>query len=89
LRDDVPKAGLAATVRGRTVFEIAGDLLKLARSGLARRRYLDASGQDETHYLGILEDRLDRRTTPAQELLDKFNGPWGGSVDPIYTEEAY
>ena len=32
LRDDVPKAGLAAKVHGRTVFEIAGELLALARA---------------------------------------------------------
>ncbi|MFY9757030.1 MAG: glutamate--cysteine ligase, partial [Pseudolabrys sp.] len=89
LRDDVPKLGLAGKIRGHTVFEIAGELLALARGGLVRRRHLDANGQDETHYLEILEDRLDRGTTPAQELLDKFNGPWAGSVDPIYIEQAY
>src|SRR5580693_6730231 len=89
LRDDVPKLGLAGKIRGHTVFEIAGELLALARGGLLHRRHLDANGQDETHYLEILEDRLDRGTTPAQELLDKFNGPWAGSVDPIYTEQAY
>ena len=27
--------------------------------------------------------------TPAEELLDKFNGPWGGSVEPAYTEYAF
>ncbi len=89
LRDDVPKQGLAATVRGRTVFEIANDVLKLARAGLARRKCLDAGGRDETRYLEVLEDRLARGTTPAQELLEKFYGPWDGSVDPIYNEEAY
>jgi glutamate--cysteine ligase len=89
LRDEVPKQGLAATVRGRTVFEIANDVLKLARAGLTRRKCLDAGGQDETHYLEVLEDRLARGTTPAQELLEKFHGPWRGSVDPIYAEEAY
>jgi len=71
------------------VFEIANDVLKLARAGLARRKCLDAGGQDETRYLEVLEDRLARGTTPAQELLDKFYGPWNGSVDPVYTEEAY
>src|SRR5271169_2165097 len=89
LRDEVPKAGLAATVHGRTVFEIATDLLKLARAGLERRKHRDVSGQDETRYLEVLEDLLARGTTPAQELLKKFSGPWAGSVDPIYTEEAY
>ena len=89
LRDDVPKAGLGATVHRRTVFEIANEVLKLTRAGLQRRRHLDVSGRDETHYLEALADRLARGTTPAQELLEKFSGPWAGSVDPIYTEEAY
>jgi len=89
LRDDVPKLGLAAAVRGRTVFELAGEVLKLARAGLSRRNRRDASGQDETRYLDALDDRLARGTTPAQELLDKFRTSWGGSVDPIYDEQAY
>ena len=89
LRDEVPKAGLAATIHGRTAGEIAGEILTLARNGLARRQHLDGNGQDETRYLEILEDRLERGTTPAQELLEKFNGPWAGSVDPIYAEQAY
>ncbi len=89
LRDDVPRQGLAAAVRGRTVFEIATELLKLARAGLTRRNRRDLGGQDETRYIDVLDDRLARGTTPAQELLEKFHGPWGGSVDPVYIEEAY
>ena len=89
LRDEVPKAGLAATVRGRTVFEIANDTLRLAHAGLARRKRFDVAGHDETHYLEPLQDRLARGTTPAEELLEKFRGPWAGSVEPIYDEEAY
>jgi glutamate--cysteine ligase len=89
LRDDVPKLALAASVRGRTVFEIANEMLKLARDGLTRRKRFDIDGCDETRYLEVLEDRLARGTTPAQELLEKFNGPWAGSVEPIYTQEAY
>jgi glutamate--cysteine ligase len=89
LRDDVPRQGLAAKIRGRTVFELATDTLKLARAGLARRKHRDIDGRDETRYLEVLEDRLARGTTAAQELLAKYHGPWGGSVDPIYTEDAY
>jgi glutamate--cysteine ligase len=89
LRDDVPKLGLAAKVRNRTVFELATEALKFSRAGLARRKQLDVGGQDETRYLDVLDDRLARGTTPAQELLDKYFGPWGGSVDPIFTEDAY
>jgi glutamate--cysteine ligase len=89
LRDAVPKLALAASVRGRTVREIAMEVLALARAGLSRRKRLDANGKDETRYLEPLEDRVARDTTPAQELLDKYNGPWRGSVDPIYGEQAY
>src|SRR3984957_16759551 len=89
LRDDVPKQALAAKIRGRTVFELATDTLKLSRAGLTRRKHLDVDGRDETRYLEVLEDRLARGTTAAQELLEKYHGPWGGSVDPIYTEDAY
>jgi len=89
LRDAVPKQALAATVRGRSTLAIATDVLKLARGGLARRKHYDLGGADETRYLDVLEDRLARGTTPAQELLEKFYGPWARSVDPVYAEEAY
>jgi glutamate--cysteine ligase len=71
------------------VFEIATEILKLSRAGLVSRKCLDAGGQDETRYLEPIEDRLQRGTTPAQELLDKYSTVWNGSVDPIYAEEAY
>jgi glutamate--cysteine ligase len=89
LRDAVPKLALAATIRGRSVFEIAAEILALARAGLKRRNRHDSSGRDETRYLEVLEGRLARKTTPAQELLDKYHGAWRGSVDPIFSEEAY
>src|SRR5437016_4776853 len=37
LRDDVPRAGFAATVRGRSVVALAKETLALAEKGLARR----------------------------------------------------
>ena len=89
LRDDVPKFALAAKVHGRTVFEIATEVLRLAHAGLTRRKQLNPAGEDETRYLGALHERLLRGSTPAQDLLAKFNGPWHGSVDPIFTEDAY
>jgi len=89
LRDDVTRLGLKATIRGRTMLDLAKDTLALARSGLERRRKRDALGRDETTYLKPLEEIAERGRTPAEELLDKFHGPWGGSVDPVYQEYAY
>jgi glutamate--cysteine ligase len=89
LRDEVPRLGLAATIHGRTVFAVASEILQFARAGLARRKRIDASGQDETRYLDILDDLVVRGTTPAQELLEKFNRSWNGSVDPVFAEDAF
>jgi len=89
LRDAVPKSALVATVRGRVVIEIAMEILALARAGLKHRNRRDPSGKDETRYLEVLEARLERKATPAQDLLDKYHQAWRGSVDPIYADEAY
>src|SRR5262245_44257014 len=89
LRDDVPKLGLRATIRGRSVRDLAKDCLALAHQGLKRRGRLDIGGRDETRYLETLDDIVARGITPAEELIEKFNGPWGGSVAPVFEEQAY
>jgi glutamate--cysteine ligase len=89
LRDDVPKLGLRATIRGRSVRDLATQCLGIAREGLKRRNKLDSEGRDEARYLEPLDDLVARGVTPAEELLERFHGAWGGSVAPIYTEYSY
>jgi glutamate--cysteine ligase len=36
-----------------------------------------------------LQEGVARGITPADELLEKFHGPWSGSVEPVFTEYAY
>jgi glutamate--cysteine ligase len=89
LRDDVPKLGFAAEIRSRNILTLAQETLRLSARGLARRKFADRNGRDETRYLRPLEESVARGITPAEELLEKFNGVWGRSVDPIYDEYAY
>src|SRR6266481_3672008 len=89
LRDDVPKLGFAARVAGHDVLHLAKATMALAEKGLARRRRLDAGGQDERRYLRPIEEYVARGITPAEELLEKFNGAWDRSVDPVFKEYAY
>jgi glutamate--cysteine ligase len=89
LRDDVPKHAFAATIRGRTVRDLARECLALARAGLTRRNYRDASGHDESRYLEPLEDIVARGVTPAEEMLAKYHGDWGGSVEPVFIAYSY
>jgi glutamate--cysteine ligase len=89
LRDDVPRLGFNAEIRGRKVRTLAGEMVSLARTGLARRARLDRSGRDETHFLVPLEALIERGQTPAEELIEKFRNDWHGSVDPVFTGLAY
>jgi glutamate--cysteine ligase len=89
LRDDVPKQALKATIRGRSMLELARECLGLANAGLKRRARYDREGRDETRYLETLGDIATRGYTPAEELLQKFHGVWHGSVEPIFSEYAY
>jgi len=86
LRDDVPRLALNATIRGRPLAEIARQVLAIARSGLAARRRLDASGQDETRYLDELDVIAATGRTQAANLLDRYRGAWAGSVSPAFEE---
>jgi glutamate--cysteine ligase len=89
LRDAVPRQALAAPIAGRRLKEVARDALALSRSGLAGRAHHNAEGRDETDYLAPLQAVVATGRTPAEELLDKFHGAWGGTVDPAFHEFSY
>jgi glutamate--cysteine ligase len=89
LRDDVPRLGFKAEIGNRNVLTLAQETLRFAARGLTRRKRLDRNGRDETRYLRPLEESVARGITPAEELLEKFNGVWNGTVEPIYEEYAY
>ncbi|TNE57964.1 MAG: glutamate--cysteine ligase [Alphaproteobacteria bacterium] len=89
LRDAVPQEGLAAKIRGRSVQDLARDVLEIATSGLEARGALDSSGGNEVHFLNTLKEVAISGRTPAEVLLEAFHGPWGGDIDPIFKECAY
>ncbi|MBK9080859.1 MAG: glutamate--cysteine ligase [Rhizobiales bacterium] len=89
LRDDVPRLALDAQIRGRSLREVAREVVALARAGLAARRRLDSQGRDETRFLEPLERIVETGRVNAQDLVDRFNGPWGGSVEPAFDEAVY
>src|SRR5450631_3526061 len=89
LRDEVPVRGFRAEIGNRNVFTLAQETLRLASRGLARRKYLDRNGRDETRYLRPLEESIARGITPAEELLEKFFNEWDNTVEPIFDEYAY
>ena len=89
LRDDAPLLGLAAEVRGRDLRSVALDMLAISRSGLKRRARLNARGEDETILLHPLEAIADSGREPARHWIQRYEGPWGRSVDPSFDEAAF
>jgi glutamate--cysteine ligase len=86
LRADVPKLALRASVAGRSVREVAAEILELAAGGLRRRDRKDARGRDESVFLAPLQEVVDRGQTQAEHWLDFYATSWQETVDPAFTE---
>jgi glutamate--cysteine ligase len=86
VRAEVPRRALNATVAGRSLRDVARDVLALSRKGLQRRALLDAEGRDETHHLDYADRIVETGRTQAEQLLEKYHGAWGGSVLPAFKE---
>lgn len=89
LRDDVPKLGLSAEIAGRSLRDVAKDVLALSRAGLAARGRFDAQGRDETCYLAPIEALVAEGRSQAEALLARFHGEWRGSVAPVFSALTY
>jgi len=88
LRLAVPKTGLATPFRGRTVQDLAREILALAEGGLLRRAQFNDQGQDETRMLAPLMEIAETGRTEADRLIAAYEGPWGGDIDQIFATEA-
>src|SRR5579859_6311944 len=89
MRGEVPKLGLDARIRSRTLRDVALEVLDIAREGLHRRARRDRAGEDETHFLDTLFSIAGSGRTPAAELLEDYNTRWNGDLDQLYTDYAY
>lgn len=89
LQNEVNRYGLEAESRGRSVLEIARQVLDFSHQGLAARNHCDSRGYNETIYLQALDDIVACGKSPAQKKVDLFNEEWDQKIDPIYTEFAY
>ena len=83
--------GLQAIVGGRRMIDLASEVLDISRKGLIARQRSGLGGmvQDERHFLHALEDSIETGQTPADELLEHYNGDWNGDLTRIYSEFSY
>lgn len=85
------KDGLQATVAGQSMQDIAREAVAIATSGLKARAMPGAGGliADETHFLNALHESVETGRTPADELLERYQGDWNGDLTRIYADYSY
>ena len=64
-------------------------MLAISKAGLKARNRLDRFGGNEEHFLNRIEATLEMGRTPAEELLDQYNGTWHGNINRIFEDHAY
>ncbi|MEQ8167160.1 MAG: glutamate-cysteine ligase family protein, partial [Alphaproteobacteria bacterium] len=90
LRDEVPRDGFGASIAGHSVLDLAREVVAIAEGGLARRNRQDPeTGNNEVLFLAPLREIVERGRTPADELLDLYNGAWQHSLGPLYRDFSY
>ncbi|HEX8366360.1 MAG TPA: glutamate--cysteine ligase [Allosphingosinicella sp.] len=90
LRDEVPRLGLAATTPdGEPLAALGARILAIAGAGLAARNRLNGAGDSESGFLDPLREILAAGRTPAERLLERWRGEWGGDLSRIYAEESF
>lgn len=71
--------------------DLAREAVTIAKAGLKSRARPGLGGMvpDERHFLHALEESIESGKSPADELLDHFNGDWNGDLGRIYAEYSY
>ncbi|WP_374614930.1 glutamate--cysteine ligase [Sphingorhabdus sp.] len=90
LRAAVPKMGLDAPIGGGgKLRDIAGRIVEIASAGLTARNRLNSGGDNESGFIDPLREVVASGKTPAEILLDKYHGEWGGDISRVYAEMSF
>ena len=84
LRVDAARHGLKAQIAGRSLQDVARDVLAIARQGLRRRARISGGVLDETVFLSELDEMAETGVTRAERLLELYHGPWAGDARRVF-----
>jgi glutamate--cysteine ligase len=90
VRRAVPKLALGAPAPGGgSMLDLARTVVAISAQGLTRRAKLNSAGDNESGFLDPLNEIVASGKTPADRLLDLYNGPWQGDLSRIYSEMSF
>ena len=64
--------------------DLGKDVLDIARAGLTARGFLNTGGDNEAGFLQTLDEIVESGKSPAQRMLDRYHGEWGGDISRVY-----
>ena len=86
----VPQKGLQSTFKEKKLISFAQEFFELSKKGLKKRNRLSKNGEfDESIHMKDLEKNLENGSSPADNLINKFNSNWNKSTMPIYEEMIF
>ena len=86
LRVDVPRHGFQTEFRGKTLQEMAKDILEISRAGLNARAKMNSHGENETVFLQELDRMALIGESNADRLIRLYKGAWDGDITRTYKE---
>jgi len=89
LRINAAKYGLKAKVDGRTVQDIALEILEISRQGLKTRARPGSTSLDETGFLDPLQEIAESGITMGEYTADYFMNALNGDVRRLLSESEY
>ncbi|MBR9764091.1 MAG: glutamate--cysteine ligase [Rhodobacteraceae bacterium] len=91
LRVAAADQGLQAKVDGIEMHDLARQVVEIAEAGLKARARPGAGGliPDETHFLNALKESVESGLVPSDELLERYQGEWGGDISRIFADYSY
>ncbi|MCB9956257.1 MAG: glutamate--cysteine ligase, partial [Caulobacterales bacterium] len=89
LRDDAARFGLKAKIGGRTVQDVALEVLEISREGLRKRARMGNLKEDETTYLDTLFDIAKSGVTMGEYTAQRFLGALEGDAKKLFEECKY
>jgi glutamate--cysteine ligase len=86
---DVARVGLRAKMGGRSVLEIARELVDYSAEGLRRIAEAGETDQDERNFLDPLYAQIERGISPGEEIAQRWRGEWGQNRERLIEATRY
>lgn len=89
LRDQVPAKALKAEIGGKSLADIAKQVLEISTAGLVERDHRNGDGELETVFLEPVRETVASGISPAERLLMKYENSWNSDILRLFDEYAY